>query len=348
MSSNYNHLVTLRPLENYFFGGERTFRNNEDEEKVNYFAYSNLYPQQTSLLGLMRYVLLEQNDLLPLHKHKEKARELIGAESFKALDTADQSFGAIKKLSPLFIKKDDQFYRFAHPQGNLELELSDGNVWIAGGKKAFIPSMEDFDPKNSVKPSVINPDGEKIPLSDIFLPKEQVGIEKHTGDESKEDSFFRQKFYRLADGFEFAIWVEVGDSYVFNNTTHKVVLRDTIVQFGGEQKQFFLELQPAQGNFPEALFQNEESGRKITLLSDACVSEKIFDHCDFALSDTQDFRTVVIGYNEKFDYQRNKLNLLKRGSVLFIKEGEIKESKALLDNSHYQSIGFNHYFCQNI
>ena len=88
--------IQLTPLDTLFFGGENTFGQDSG---ANYFAQSNRFPQQTTLLGVLRHQILMQNDAFPLtNDNKEKATQLIGAHSFDV--NAHNQFGSIKSLSP--------------------------------------------------------------------------------------------------------------------------------------------------------------------------------------------------------------------------------------------------------
>lgn len=101
------YLVKLFPLDNFFFGGEHTFGEGK---KVDYFAKSNLYPQQSALLGMLRYQILKKMNLLGPDTDQTRVKNCIGPESFKLYngnrlqcDRPDFSFGRIKALSPLFL-----------------------------------------------------------------------------------------------------------------------------------------------------------------------------------------------------------------------------------------------------
>jgi len=79
-------LVTFTPSDAFFFGGENTFGNGENR---NFYAASNAFPQQTTLVGVMRHALFEAG-------HRDK----IG-QSFVVGKTPD--FGDLKNISPVFI-----------------------------------------------------------------------------------------------------------------------------------------------------------------------------------------------------------------------------------------------------
>lgn len=101
------YLIKLFPLDTFFFGGEHTFGEGQ---KANYFAKSNLYPQQSALLGMLRYQILKKTNLLGPGADQAQVKACIGLESFKLYNGGrlqcgrpDFSFGRIKALSPLFL-----------------------------------------------------------------------------------------------------------------------------------------------------------------------------------------------------------------------------------------------------
>ena len=92
------YLITLTPVGMFFFGGEETFGDGTND---NYFARSNSFPQQTTLLGMLRKEVLVRekvfkekiNDYTP--DDKKRMAALIGDRSFQ-LEGGDQDFGKIK------------------------------------------------------------------------------------------------------------------------------------------------------------------------------------------------------------------------------------------------------------
>lgn len=57
---NNQYLITLTPAGNYFFGNDRGFGDKTDNPNaiLNYLVSGLKYPQQTTLLGFLRYELL--------------------------------------------------------------------------------------------------------------------------------------------------------------------------------------------------------------------------------------------------------------------------------------------------
>ena len=50
------YIVELKPIGSFFFGGERTMRF--DKEEINNIVQSKKFPQQTSILGMLRKEVL--------------------------------------------------------------------------------------------------------------------------------------------------------------------------------------------------------------------------------------------------------------------------------------------------
>jgi CRISPR-associated protein Cmr3 len=351
MSNCTWYLLNLSPLETYFFGGETTFGEGEGK---NYAVRTNPYPQQTSLLGLLRHVLLMQNEALPLADHKAKANALIGAKSFDiGQPNVTQTFGAICKVGPLLLRKEGAWYRFAHGLDDKVVTFTPaGHSAGANGQVANeVVHLADYDPKTQYPPrlrEVVS--GKVLPFEEVFLTQEQVGIQKMGGD----DAFYRQTYGRLAEGFCFACWVCLANNYAAEGNP-PVKFADQVISFGGEQKPFWLKIEATQTTKPEIATQTTKpdpivasspEGRRITLLSDAYVPNAIYAHCAFALSDLQDFRTVAMGHwGQQFIRQPTKLNLLRRGSVLFAQPGKAKMVTDLLEQpKNFRQIGFNQYF----
>jgi len=120
---SYKYLITLKPLEPFFFGGEYTFGADDSrKESSRYSAISTKLPQQTAILGILRKAILIQNGNLTMHKKGEwvdskskdtddknykDAKELVGTDSFSYHKKI--YLGTIKSISPLFIRENDEF-----------------------------------------------------------------------------------------------------------------------------------------------------------------------------------------------------------------------------------------------
>jgi CRISPR-associated protein Cmr3 len=355
-----NYFIRLKPVENYFFGGENTFRNNE-EDTANYFSRSNSYPQQTTLLGLLRFMLLKSNAALPLYKNQEKANALIGENSFDVLN-GSQYFGAIQKISPLFIYHDNDIYRFSLPFENFVVDFDKNGKTYTNSLRQFIPAIEGYNPKQAGEAFVKNNSGREILFSNIFIEHEpKTGIDKQR-EEGDDKKFYKQICYSLKPGFEFAFFADIETTFKHNGKVENVILNNDMISFGGEQKQFSISIENSNEQKKYAFSNNTKPYQddlypafdaipntdRIILISDAYVSSEILEQCKFVMNEIQEFRTVKIAFDKtKFNkktFVSNKLNLLKRGSVLFVDDAnKDKVLLALNNNVNFKNIGFNHY-----
>jgi CRISPR-associated protein Cmr3 len=100
------YLITFKPLGFYFFGSYLSF-------KEGFFVVSNRFPQQTAILGCLRSTLLKKNDLLDEYNYPdfknntERIHALTGTSKMNGLDEADDNFGVINKISPVFLVKNN-------------------------------------------------------------------------------------------------------------------------------------------------------------------------------------------------------------------------------------------------
>lgn len=96
--------ITLKPVGSYFFGGEVTFGNGTTQ---NYLVRSNLLPQASALLGLVRYEVLRQNQLLSYDPENAdklgKVMKLIGSDGGFTLEDPNRTYGVIESISPVFL-----------------------------------------------------------------------------------------------------------------------------------------------------------------------------------------------------------------------------------------------------
>ena len=134
------YLVTQTPQEPFFFGNEKTFlfkEDNQGQRGNSYFIRSERTPLQSTLMGMMRYILMPYKD----YDHPMENSPVIGSESFK-IDAENQSFGVIKKLHPLFLMKDGEKYAVTpydcKPDSTVYAPFSDYiPIETANGKKLF-------------------------------------------------------------------------------------------------------------------------------------------------------------------------------------------------------------------
>jgi len=291
--------ITLTPLGRFFFGGEIVFGgdNAQDERRRSYLVHSNIFPQQTSILGMLREQLLRQNDLLypwDSSSKKERAKKLIGNTGFGLTfepkgNTAlkdTESFGFIRELSPLLLEDSE---------GNLmqPMPLDEGmgkeGKHLSWSKEEGTLNLENFDPKAGLSLHFTTDKKAQLSVSDCFVQQHQVGITVtnrkgwRADREDNKEAFFRQAFYKNKDSnllaekqnkYSFIFWVRIksGLAEEFND------LSDAIVTLGGERSTFTMKVEKTENKeklsdflFPVTYQHNTEAPKgydRLLLLND--------------------------------------------------------------------------------
>ncbi|OQY00888.1 MAG: hypothetical protein B6I26_06340 [Desulfobacteraceae bacterium 4572_130] len=339
-----NYFIKLTPLSPFFFAGEKNFGGAKGEE-TNYFAKSNLFPQQTTILGMLRKELLIQKGIYREYWNyseddKNKIKKLIGKGGFK-VNNHNNNFGRIESISPVFINrtlnKTNQYF-ISTPKDNklkFKKEKSGRTNLNLKTAKNFIPLIEDYNGNNynakkELPNSFISSDKqETVEFDNIFKEFIKIGNAKDKS-EGDEEKFFKQLFYTMKKDFSFAFFAEIDFEFQDSNF---------IVYMGGDNSSFKMEIRKTEKNFHQIFINGHHRNNKTTLLSDALVDEDIYEFCDFAITETMDFRTIKIE-NNNFD-KKKKYTMLKRGSVFFTDDKKIAKLKNKIRNNNFQKIGYN-------
>jgi len=302
-------------MEAFFFGGETTFGELGDKEKGNYLVHSRKFPQQTALLGMIRKELLIQAGLLTKKRNgewidnhrKNEAKELIG--DAKVFFNKEQTFGVLKRISSVFLMKDNQKFI----------------------KKVDIDScryerglLKDYNPKEDIYDNFVSFDhSEKLKSSDIFKEVEQVGIKK----DGKNNAFFKKTSYLLKKDFVFAFYIEMDFE-----------LKSSLVILGAEMSTFKMEVSKSDGD----LEQYKDKKGYLTLLSDSYISVDIKKYAEFAITSEISFRYLKNDFNgNKRTFSKSEnIFLYEKGSVFIEPKSELIHD---LDNKNLQKIGYNIY-----
>jgi len=367
------HLITLTPVGNYFFGSEGGFgdKNTEDakadkDQLINYLVSGNNFPQQTTLLGMLRFELLRKKGLLaPKHNSKE-AITLVGSSGFNGSET---EFGIIRKLSPVFIKKAGNpllpsrtLVQSENKEKNRQLNFTKSGVKNGNGSL-----LNNYDAKNHIDYEFANQSATVLhQLNGIFSYPSQIGIKKNYKGQTDDDAFFKQTFRRLKKGFAFAFYAE----FVENA---KLEFEKGIIAIGGDQSLFKFEFSEPLANtlFDIIDIENNDIISKATenetfeilLLNDCMVSNKIFDDPDlqFSVNDIQDFRYIKTNsatvHFSNLDIRGGliksiKAEMIARSAVLFVKgKKALNRITAYLENEEnpaFKNIGYNYFKIKKI
>ena len=166
MSKTY--FVKLTPTGKFFFGGDMRFGiDGKDGEFSSYIIESSVMPQQTSLLCMMRFLLLSNNNgLFDSEKNCIKGvsvDDLIGKSSFSVNDgKSENAFGKILSLGPCCVYgKGKRYFRAPMDKAFSSINWDNAVSAAINGKDVKIPELkvmvdteeENYTGKHSFNPS---------------------------------------------------------------------------------------------------------------------------------------------------------------------------------------------------
>jgi len=375
-----NVFVKLQPLDYFFFGGRRTF----GDENANYFVRSRHVPQQTALVGLLRHLMLVGG----LNKDQ------IG-ESFDAENNTTQHFGPLQSLSPVFLYGNElQETKFspdkvflphpldahkekapftANPSNHAwALSQAEADGW---GVAAIVENYEAKEPLLSDKDfCIVNTAGKCLPevksKEKVFSSTTRTGITKRhkyrtkLNEQERERGFYKQQVYKLSQGWSFGVIATFGDSF------DPALLNNKVLPFGGERSLFRIQVQKIahdwksiEEQFSAVPFASSNSGLlRVMLLSDAYVNETVYEDAMTAVSHAVDFQnlhtpkktTNYAALTRKPEttsktpsetiYKSGRFTLLSAGSVFYATAEKAALIKDKLEEvKHFRGIGYNHF-----
>lgn len=359
--------IWLQPLGKFFFGGESSFKEGDEENRRStYILHSRYYPQQTSVLGLIRNQLLLQNGLLwdnSAHlTDRAKAKALIGGHSFKP--THAGSYGVVQKISPVYL---------ADGQGSAIPPAPRDDVKMNGVSMRFEqrfgrPLLSGFDPKQGLDDLLFIAAGDNVPLKDAFALSEQVGITKIARPDGKdveenddEAGYYYQTFLSKSSNSPisgFVFYVEMDDR-------PDAKLESAIVEFGGERGTFRMTVEDTDLTdfpLPAVAYKHTQVApvlaKRLLCLSPAYVETAALRSASLLIiSQSVSFRFFEAEVETTQHHQalsKNKLvsnglgesglyQLLDRGSVVYFDPAQETNLTALFANLPFQNIGYNKY-----
>lgn len=358
-----NVLITLTPLEKFFFGGDRTFAIQDkefDEKYASYIIESMKFPQQTSLLGMLRYLLLSNDaDAFDLAgqriKNAERATQLIGATGFRDNNGKTQDFGCIKSLSPCFLQvrhkdKDGMWENLVPAPRDWGYTVSfDSSMCLYMNELLkSVPVVMGYSSKKAREIIYIS-ENEEIEESKIFCRDARVGIDRDWEGVTKENAFYKQVCYRFGAGkenqeFRFAFQADIA--------TDMTPYDGSIVSIGGDGSYFVLHVEKAISWGLPASYQSKFTcDQKLVLLSDAYLEQSDVELMKFAMTETIPFRFLKTAVTTRSysilsrDVKRHdRIRLYRKGSVFF---GDSKQidylCEVLRKREDFFQIGYNHY-----
>ena len=371
------YFFRLRPLSDFFFGGEQNFGN--DTHVVNYRIQSRRFPQQTAVLGMLRLLLLEQSNGMfdkPASvggriMDKETAKSLIGSEGFRVNKALDQ-FGVIEQISPLLLYEGDIPYFKTPLTKGYRLKVDSELVSYAGNadhQLAILMDTKDkagktpFSYKNGLEDSFTAANGGATKKGDtVFVKKERIGIQKSYIGKTEDRAFFKQSSYSLKDGFSFGFYATFSKNDVLADTGK------TLVFLGGERSRFALDWHTVEAVPSFSLPQNAwpaDDLSKICLLSDTYLPQSgLHGMSTFIAGHTTSFRFLETSLDTEKHFnlsgkkngadaaKSDRYTLLKKGAVIYPATGKEQAWQNMLEGKdngqvlRFRKIGYNQ-FCTN-
>lgn len=392
LNEYFKYSITLTPTGKFFFGSDMTFpvkwnenikdKDNDEKKKISllqnkkfnekfssYIIKSNYLPQQTSLLGMLRFYLLS-NDSTYFDKSKMKikanAADLIGEHSFNL--NKDDDYGIIESISPCFlqVKIDEEEWQTLVPEGfdhGMTVDFSNNQeTGTFNGRNIKIPKLDNFNYKDGFQKGFITTDGKQFfGYDEIFEEDARIGINRdlsHKADNLPQkvldDAFYKQINYcfknvkkdneKITNKLKFRFVFTA----ILKKELDKNIYSTDLVSLGADNSTFLLDIKKIE---TDTLNKSDDS-LKVTLLSDARITEDAVGKAVFSISETLPFRNILTDINTK-DYgmfsdekQRSpKTILYKRGSVFFFENKEDKKyfTAALENDIKFRIIGYNIY-----
>ena len=347
--------VTFTPSGPYFFGNEKTFQYPGQKVKNDfgslYYIKSEKMPMQTTLLGALRYVLLPQKGL-GKNLLSDDTVQAIGASSFDIDSEKMQNFGRIKSISPIFIRKGEEYFiptPFDHNNAAKKADdgktyytpMSDfGEVDTLDGKKLY---LRDYDAKFGIADSFTSLSDAHLE-TDLFSPDVRVGINRK---DRSEGGFFKKEYVALKLGFAFSVFADI-DGESLAGKTFSVLLGQGKVPFSvlfEEEKSNCVEI--FEKKIADVLKNKAIPYDRIYCPSDMLTDGgELYGGMHLAITATRDYRsfkTKIGGGVEKGSVLHR---MIAAGSVFFPSDGHGEKGPlAWMKNTEKQrnaaSIGFN-------
>lgn len=348
------YLITLTPTGKFFFGGDMTFMiGDDDKSKYNeryssYYIKSNHFPQQTSLLGMLRFLIL-RNDAKAFDFSKNKiidadeAKKLIGEEGFSD-EGENREYGKIIAVGPCFIMDGNEPVDLDCLGHEYDFEIKDGKL-----------TSSTYDPKEGIA-SI---------YEDVFKLDLRNGIMKN--DDHADKALFKQENCRFnnkkkvkAEGDE-EVKVDAHYKFAFvaevDETLNLCKYDKQSVTIGADSSVFSIGITSIDNETNDFVKASKGDIKEevVILTSPSYIIKEEVQLANSAITEITPFRYLKTNintanyHNVKKRTDKNgmeeKFNLYDRGSVFFFDdESKRKEfCDKLQSHKNWYQIGFNHF-----
>ncbi|MBE6666497.1 MAG: hypothetical protein E7603_09865 [Ruminococcaceae bacterium] len=347
--------VTFTPSGPYFFGNEKTFQYPGQKVKNDfgnlYYIRGERMPMQTTILGALRYVLLPTKGLNKENLNSEQNVSAIGKASFDIDSQKIQEFGQIKKIFPIFLRKDEEYFIPTPFDHNYAVKaerngltyyspMSDyGEVKTLDGDKLY---LRDYDAKEGIKDSFMSLSDAHLE-TELFTSDVRVGINRS---DRSEGGFFKKEYIALKKGFAFAVFADI-EKEGLHGKVFTVLLGQGKVPFSVLfEKADSKCVKEMEETIIDIMKKKPVAYNRIYCSSDMLTDcGKLYGDMRFAITKTRDhrsFKTKIGGGVEKGSTLHR---LIAAGSIFIPEQGkEEKALKAWKNNTKQENaanIGFN-------
>lgn len=357
------YLITLTPVDKFFFGGEMKFSvGAEKAQNESYIIESNMFPQQTSLLGMLRFLLLRNSNYFGNGHitNPAEASKLIGPRSFSVSQDGafENDFGHIKLISRCFIQRlsGDKCEDLDMAPYDSEFDVSFDENSCKGMYNGIGIQLPDISRKDKstdkkgyeyTKRMCCESTGVTIPLDEIFVCDNRLGINRDIEKGTTEDNaLYKQVNLRFNTGkgvtYRFAFYADV-------ESVKLEEYNGQLVSLGADNSVFTLGVTIVEEDKDNA---NGDS-LKVTLLSPAFLDKSVWSIPCFSISETIPFRFLQADVADTKSYniinkglkQSERYELYDSGSVFFFKNEEDKKkfTHSLDAKKAFRQIGYNQY-----
>lgn len=343
-------LVKITPIEPYAFGTDQKFQYPDQKAtgKESYFIRSETVPEQTTILGMLRFMILKQKGILRSDfQYKEEQRiqmaKCIGPCSFR-FGQEKQDFGCIHSISPVFLVDREGSYYVKNPFHNMKqekgykpMELSDKTVETSFGRLR-LPKEEEYHAKEGHANGYYNLDNGYI-HKNLFTSVVVPGNRKNNK-VSNDDSFFKRELIILKKGYCFAVYVDADELF-----------QTDIVSMGLGGCKFWVTSEADREDDLEkrtrkafAGNRGEDNGVWLYALSDLVVQNKQQRYQNiyktFCIVEQKQMRNLETKYSEHIRHRKlrmseRQINMIQSGSVFF------ERCDLNIDNENCKQIGYN-------
>lgn len=351
--------IDFRPASKFFFSDENRYRLKSDGNKsklsMDYFQVSRKFPQQSTILGALRYLKLLSIGQIPI-SDKTKAEDNIGKSSF-IYGRDIQDFISICNISPVGIGYGSETYypnSFDVKSTGERAKLNQSSFSL-DSRSAY--TLDGYDEKEGISHILISESGSVKKYDEIFVSVESVGIKKNDRNDSP-DSFYKQTSYMMTKGFSFRVEADLAIEGLD---------RKHIIPIGADGHLFIMSFEmidPVLENSKKVDF------NYIKLTSDSIIQGFDENAAAFSISESTTFRYLrskVVQNNSAYYHSKPysdddkplaedkfgrsiKYMMLKRGSVFWFSDhGSAAQLAGLIDQeANMQGIGYNHYETEKI